>query len=78
MLLRIVIGLIRIVGSGVRAIRSSSGVFACGVIASIGSIYTVCGVVIHTIPTHTSLFATTKETSDYFRFNAIPTQIAIV
>ena len=78
MLLRIVIGLIRIVGSRVRTICGCGGIFACWVIATVSTVHTVCGVVVHTIPTHTCLLATAKEARYDLCTIAIPTQIAVV
>ena len=78
MLLGIVIRLIGVVGSRVGSVGSSSGIFACRVIAAVGTIDAIGGVVVHSIPAHACLLATTKEATNDLRLGAIPTQIAVV
>ena len=78
MLLRIIVGLIGVVGSRVGAVSSSRGIFACGVIATIGSVDAIGGVVVHAVPTHTRLLAAAKEATNDFCFSAIPTEVAVV
>ena len=78
MLLRIIVGLIGVVGRRVRAVSSSRGIFACGVIATVGAVDAIGGVVVHAVPTHTRLLATSKEATNDFCFSAIPTEVAVV
>ena len=78
MLLGIVIRLIGVVGSRVGAVGSSSGIFACRVIAAVGTIDAIGGVVVHSIPAHACLLATTKEATNYLCLSAIPTEVSIV
>ena len=77
-LLRIIVGLVVIVGSRVGSVDSSSGIFARRVVATVGAIDAVGGVVIYSIPSHARLLATTKETGNYLRFHIMPAQIAII
>ena len=78
MLLRIIVGLIGVVGSRVGTVSSSRGVFACGVIATISAVDAIGGVVVHAVPTHTRLLATAKEATNHLCFSAIPTEVAVV
>ena len=78
MLLGIVVGLIGVVGGRIGAIDSGGGIFACGVVATVGTVDAIGGVVIHSIPTHTGFLATAKEAAYDFCFGAIPTEVTVV
>ena len=78
MLLRIIVGLIGIVGRRVGAISSSRGIFACGVIATVDTVDAIGGVLVHAIPTHACLLATSKKATNHLCFSAIPTKVAVV
>ena len=78
MLLRIIIGLIRVVGSRVGAVHGNRSIFASRVIAAIGTIDAIGRVVVYSIPAHTCLFATSKEATNDLRFSTIPTKVAVV
>ena len=78
MLLRIIVGLIGVVGSRVRSVSSSRGIFACGVIATVGAVDAIGGVIVHAVPAHARLLATSKEATNHLCFSTIPTKVAVV
>ena len=61
MLLGVIVGLVGIVGSRIGTIRSSGSIFASRVISTVSTIDTIGGIVIYSIPPHTSFLASSER-----------------